>query len=166
VATKPHGLRGAIHVDVDPSARDTIRPDSRVRLARAASSQEFRVTDVRPVRGGLLLVLDGIGDRTTAQRWAGADVFVDRESLLRDADTYFDFELVGLEVVARDGAPLGRITEVIGTGANDVLVVDGERGEVLIPAITNAVLHVDIRAGRVTVDERVMVTGGDDSSRS
>jgi 16S rRNA processing protein RimM len=114
----------------------------------------------------LLLVLDGIGDRTTAQRWAGADVFVDRESLLRDADTYFDFELVGLEVVARDGAPLGRITEVIGTGANDVLVVDGERGEVLIPAITNAVLHVDIRAGRVTVDERVVVTGGDDSSRS
>ena len=165
MATKPHGLRGEIYINSDPSTHEAIQPDSRIRLVRGEDSREFRVRGVRTARGGLLLSLDGVEDRDAAEHWAGAEVLVSREALLRDADTYFDFELVGLDVIARDGTALGRIAEVLGTGANDVLVVSGEHGELLIPAVTSAVLEVDTRAGRVTVDERVVVREREDSAK-
>jgi len=162
VVTKAHGLRGELQVDIDASIRDQIRADSRVRLADAARSQEFRVAVVRTTRGGLLLKLDGIDDRSAAEKWARAEVLVDRDALLRGADAYFDFELVGLQAITRNGEILGTVSEVLATGANDVLVVVGEKGEILVPAVASAVLEIDIAAGRVLIDERAVVRQDDE----
>ena len=118
---------------------------------------------VRRAQRRLLLRLEGIEDRSTAEAWAGADVLVARDALSAKADTYFDFELVGLEVRSSSGASLGTVTEVIATGANDVLVIAAGRRELLVPAIPGALLEVDAEGGRVVVDERMVVR--DDEER-
>ncbi len=60
--------------------------------------------------------------------------------------------MIGLEVETEDGEKFGVLKDVIETGANDVYVVDSiSHGEVLIPAIKDCILHVDIEAGKMTV---------------
>lgn len=155
---RPHGLRGELHVASDPSTRDTLRPTVRIRLVTATNSREFVVEQVRDAPRGLILALDGVRDRSEAARWVGAEVFISRESLSRSADSYFDFELVGLEAVNGQGRVLGKVSEVLATGANDVLVIaTASGGELLIPAIAGALLGVELEAGRLVVDERTAV---------
>jgi len=57
-----------------------------------------------------------------------------------------------VEVVTTEGEPLGRVAEVIETGANDVYVVHGPRGEILIPAIEDVVRELDLEARRMIVE--------------
>ena len=64
---------------------------------------------------------------------------------------YYLHEIVGLAVEAEDGRALGQIQEVLRTGANDVYVVAGPLGELLIPAIADVVRSIDVTAGRVIV---------------
>ena len=71
---------------------------------------------------------------------------------------YFYFQLLGLRVETNDGELLGKITEILETGSNDVYVVKGETGEVLVPAITGVI--TDVR-----VDEGVMLISLPDGLR-
>ena len=64
---------------------------------------------------------------------------------------YYHFQVIGVEVEMESGERLGRVTEVLETGANDVYVVRGPRGEVLIPAIESVVRVLDLEAGRMVV---------------
>ena len=128
-------------------------------------AEEFRVDRAREDAHGLVVALEGLSDRTTAQRWAGSAVFVARGALSSEADTYFDFELVGLVMVNRAGEVLGTIAEVLETGANDVLVVESPHGELLVPGVPIAVLRIDTAAGRVVVDERMVVRDDDAGTR-
>jgi len=54
-------------------------------------------------------------------------------------------------VVTEDDEALGRVTEILSTGANDVYVVQGRRGEVLLPALEGVILRVDLASGRMHV---------------
>jgi len=161
---RPHGLRGELHVSSDPSTRDAFLPTVRLRLVTSTDSREFVVEKVREASRGLVLTLDGVRDRTEAEHWAGAEVFISRESLARGADSYFDFELVGLEAIDSRGASLGRVSEVLATGANDVLVISAvSGGELLIPAVAGALLSVDLEAGKLIVDDRAVVRSDEPS---
>lgn len=64
---------------------------------------------------------------------------------------YYHFELEGLEVVTESGDRLGRVDEVLETGANDVLSVRGARGEILIPVIDSVVQEIDREGGRIVI---------------
>ncbi len=64
---------------------------------------------------------------------------------------YFHFQLLGLRVVTDDAEELGEITEIIETGSNDVYVVTGDTGQVLIPAIASVVREIDLAQGTMVV---------------
>jgi 16S rRNA processing protein RimM len=102
---------------------------------------------------GLVAKLEDIDDRDQARELAGADIAVDRSQLPALAeDEYYWNDLIGLGVVTRDGQELGRVSGLMQTGTNDVLVVSGER-ERLIPFIREqVVLAVDAEARRIEVD--------------
>jgi 16S rRNA processing protein RimM len=68
------------------------------------------------------------------------------------ADSYYHFQLIGLEVRTVQGEILGEITEIIATGSNDNYVVRNARGETLIPAIADVVKAVDIERGVMTIE--------------
>ena len=64
---------------------------------------------------------------------------------------YYHYQLLGLDVVDPDGKPLGRLAQIIETGANDVYVVIGQEGELLLPAIEGVIREVDLGGGRMIV---------------
>jgi 16S rRNA processing protein RimM len=65
---------------------------------------------------------------------------------------YYRFELVGLTVRTRAGETLGRVTEVFATGSNDVIVVDGPGGEILLPAVESVLVEVSPERGELRVE--------------
>jgi 16S rRNA processing protein RimM len=78
------------------------------------------------------------------------------------AGEYFLHEVVGLAVEVVDGRQLGHIREILRTGANDVYVVVGPLGELLIPAIGDVVESIDVEAGRVLIKPMPGLLPGDD----
>lgn len=69
-----------------------------------------------------------------------------------DDDEYFVADMIGLTVVTEDGEEFGSLKDVIETGANDVYIIDSkEHGEVLVPAIKECILNVDIEAGKMMI---------------
>jgi len=103
-------------------------------------------------RGGLLAKLAGIDDPQTAKAEVGALIQVSPEQLPALAEgEYFWHQLEGLVVETLDGTPLGTVDHLFETGANDVLVVTGER-ERLIPYVPQVVRDIDLDAGTMRVD--------------
>jgi 16S rRNA processing protein RimM len=96
--------------------------------------------------------LAGCADREAAAAFRGRAIAVARSELPQtQAGEHYWADLIGLAVVNRKSQELGRITGILQTGANDVLVVEGER-ERMIPFIAGVVLEVDVPAGTVRVE--------------
>lgn len=117
-----------------------------------------KVCDWKPVAGGwrgknLVVRFEGIADRDAAQALLGSQVMIAKASMPEaGAESFYWFELQGLAVETLNGIDLGVISGLIETGANDVLVVLGER-ERLIPYTPGVhVQCIDLNAGRVRVD--------------
>ena len=146
----PRGLSGEVKVRVE-----TEDPDRFYDLEEVFLGDELRrfvVRRARLVKGGALLCLDGIGDRDAAEMWRGAYVYVHiRDALPLDEGDYYWHQIRGLAVMTDDGHALGTVTEILFTGANDVYVVHGDRGEVLVPAVRDTVLGIDLDDGTMTV---------------
>lgn len=92
-------------------------------------------------------------DRNAAERLKGLLIAVPRSSLPeQDEDEYYWADLIGLAVVNVAGEALGHVAELLETGANDVLVVRGTAGELLIPFLKSVILNVDMAAKTIEVD--------------
>jgi 16S rRNA processing protein RimM len=95
--------------------------------------------------------VEGVGDRTAAERWVGAEVLAERQDLGEPAEgSYYWADLEGLEVATVAGEAVGQVVGLYATGGVDVLVVKGARGEKLVPLAPY--VRVDRAAGRVVVD--------------
>jgi 16S rRNA processing protein RimM len=146
-----HGVRGwlKIHSYTDP--RDAIFDYQPWLLGE--SGVAITVLEGKVSGKYLLARLKDISSREDAEAIAGQEIVVVRESLppLKDSEFYWA-DLVGLKVLNQDGSSLGQIREMLATGANDVMVVSGER-ERLIPFVMNLyVSQVDLEQGVVRVD--------------
>lgn len=96
--------------------------------------------------------LAGIADRDQAAALQGMRIAVSRDDFPAPASGEFYWsDLVGLQVINAAGVVLGAVSRVFETGANDVLVVEGER-ERLLPFIETVIRKVDLADGRITVD--------------
>jgi 16S rRNA processing protein RimM len=97
--------------------------------------------------------LEGVDDRDAAERLTGAFIKIPpEEALPLEENEYYLRDLIGLAVKTDGGEELGRLTDVISTGANDVYAVDkpGQK-QLLIPAIKECIVAVDISGGSMTV---------------
>jgi 16S rRNA processing protein RimM len=148
-----HGVRGWVRVIsyCDP-------PDQLLRYSPWHVRLRDRWTTWSPAEGrahgkGVVARLDGCGTREEAQAMGGADVAVRRAQLppLGEREYYWS-DLIGLCVEGRQGVCLGEVRGLIETGANDVLVVGGERERLIPFVLDSVVLEVDLAAGRIRVD--------------
>jgi len=148
----PFGVQGWVRVRSYTEPRENILGYSPWRLRVAGEWVSMAVLAGRRQGRGIVARLEVSGDRDTAERLLGADIAISREQLpAPEPDAYYWADLIGLEVLTREGVRLGRVAALMQTGANDVLVVAGER-ERLLPFIAEVVLDVDLRGGRVQVD--------------
>ena len=114
----------------------------------------FRVSSFTPHGyGHALLQLDGVTTRDAAQQLVGQAVTVPETAApFLEEGEYFHFQLLGLYVLTEEHEELGQITEILETGSNDVYVVSGPGGEVLVPALADVVLEVRLDEGQMIVD--------------
>lgn len=111
----------------------------------------------QPHKKLLRLALRGISTREQAQVLIGWGVYIDRTDLpALEHDTHYWVDLLGMEVFTPAGRALGKVQEIIPTGANDVYVIrptDGrEADEILVPAIASVVLDIDVPNRRMVVE--------------
>lgn len=117
----------------------------------------LRLIEVKGHAGGVVATAAGIVDRTKADLLRGARVFIPRSSFpSTDADEYYWVDLIGLDVVNREGHQLGKVKELLSTAAQTVVVMefeeDGKTLERMIPFVKAYVDAVDLPARRIHVD--------------
>ena len=144
------GIRGELKVQIESEEPQRFYQLREVLLGRDLT--RFAVRRARLFKGRALLQLAGIDDPDAADEWRGAWVYVAIEDALplRDGE-FYHCQIEGLAVVTERGEALGTVRQVFPTGSNDVYVVHGPRGEILIPALVDVILNVDLDAGTVTV---------------
>ena len=144
------GLRG--HVKVTPLTSNPER--LRAGATLFVRGEPRRVLEVVSPSGYPCIRFEGYADRAAAEQLRGALIEIEEADLppLGEGE-YYVHDLVGLEVVTTGGAPLGELVEVLHTGANDVYIVrrPGLR-DLLVPAIPDVVVEVDLQAGRMRID--------------
>ncbi|MBS1188340.1 MAG: rimM [Rhodocyclaceae bacterium] len=116
--------------------------------------REARLKGLRVHGDGLVVLFEGVADRSGAEALKGTLVGAPRSALpATDEDEYYWTDLIGLEVVNTAGESLGQVDGLIETGANDVLSVAAEDGtKRLLPFVAAVVLAVEKDAGRIRVE--------------
>jgi len=113
----------------------------------------FALEGFRLHKGSALLKLEGCHDRAAVEKLRGQLVQIPiEEAMPLEEDEYYEHQIVGLAVWTVGGEYLGTVDEIIFTGSNDVYVVRGEGREILIPAIENVVLEINLAKGRLIVE--------------
>lgn len=142
---KPQGLKG--EVKVKPLTDDINRFDDldEVYIKAGQDYIPLKVTSRRYMKDFVYLSFDGYEDRNQAEKLRNEYLWIPREKAIAlPEDTFFIADLIGCSVRTNEGECLGHIEQVIQTGSNDVYVVNGSKGEILIPALKKVVLQVDI----------------------
>ncbi|MDE2966963.1 MAG: ribosome maturation factor RimM [Chloroflexota bacterium] len=147
---RPRGLKGEIKVL--PLTDFPQRFDRGARVFIGGSSRTVQSSNWQ--KGRVYLYIDGVADRESAESLRGELIEIpDGERPSTGESFWYLDEIEGLRVVGGDGAALGTVREVLQTGANDVYIVDrGELRDLLVPALRDVVVDVDLGTGTMTVD--------------
>jgi 16S rRNA processing protein RimM len=148
----PFGIRGWVKIQPYTSTAQSLLAFPAWWLEHHGGWREGVVEQAREQGGMVVAKLAGCDDRDAAALMKGLVVAVPRETLPATAPgEYYWIDLIGLRVENEQAHHLGVVAQVMTTGANDVLVVEGGR-ERLIPFIGDVVKRVDLEAGTITVD--------------
>jgi 16S rRNA processing protein RimM len=151
VVLRPHGVRGEMVVEANSGLLPGLSPGTEVLIGR--DRKKMIVERIRPHRGRLLLMVQSIHDRNQAEELRNARLYLraDQVEPLPEGEYYY-WQILGLEVQDESGDKIGIVNHIIETGANDVYVLEAEDGsEILIPAIEDVVLNVDLEQERMIV---------------
>jgi 16S rRNA processing protein RimM len=149
----PQGLRGAVKVRPDAAAATT-DPEVFVALGEVViGGQQYKILQATRLKNQVLLQLDGVETRNLAEQLAGQEVWGDRRGFPElPAGEYYWFQLLGLPVYdAGDGTLLGHLQEILPTPAHDVYVVVQGGREVLLPAVEEVILEINLEQGFLKV---------------
>lgn len=152
VISSTHGIRG--EVKVFPTTDDPMRFKKlkKVFLDTGRERLELEVQSVRFFKQFAIVKFKGIDNINDIEKYKGKGIFVPREDAVPlDEDEYYIADLIGMEVFTEDGH-FGVVKDVIETGANEVYIIESdEHGEVLIPAIRQCVLDVNVEEKKMKI---------------
>lgn len=148
----PFGVRGWVKIQLFTQNPEHLLERSNWSLGRDDKWREFEVVQAQPHGNSLIAELAGVESREAAAQLKGMQVAVERASLPpAEENEFYWADLIGLAVRNRQGESYGEIADMLATGANDVMVVRGER-ERLIPFVGHVVDSIDLDARSVIVD--------------
>lgn len=147
-----HGIRGEVKVYTYTDDINALKKLKKVYLDKKGTLVEYKVQSAKINKQFLILKLEGVDTPEEANLLR--QTYVKRERKPNEnlgEDTFYIEDLIGLEVYDEASNFIGTLTEVLSPGANDVYVVKTEKDEILLPAIKDVVLDVDIKAGKMVV---------------
>ena len=153
VITTTHGVRGEVKVYPTTDEPERFLDLEYVLLDTGKELRRLDIKNVRFFKNLVILKFDGIDNINDIEKYKGRDLWIPREEAQElDEDEYYIADLLGMKVLLEDGSEFGTLKNVMETGANDVYIVDSvEHGEVLLPAIKECILDVDIEKNTMTV---------------
>lgn len=153
VITTTHGVRGEVKVYPTTDEPERFLDLEYVLLDTGKELRRLDIKNVRFFKNLVILKFDGIDNINDIEKYKGRDLWIPREEAQElDEDEYYIADLLGMKVLLEDGSEFGTLKNVMETGANDVYIVDSvEHGEVLLPAIKECILDVDIKTNTMTV---------------
>lgn len=148
---RAHGLGGELIMDVLTDFPERLVAGKKVYVSEAHIPMGIR--SLRPHIRGMLISFDAVDSPESAREYVNQLVYVRSDELpeLPEGE-YYHHQLLGLAVVEQDGSAIGRLIEILETGANDVYVVEKtDGGELLLPATAEVILSIDLSAGQILV---------------
>lgn len=145
-----HGIKGEIKIMPYTDYPELLCEFDRLFLGK--NHEEINVERSRVFKNMVIAKLEGYDTPEAAEKLRNKILYMHRDDLELDEDTYFIQDLIGIEVSDDDsGFVYGKITDVMQTGANDVYVIQGKDREYLIPAIPEVVITTDIDENTMTI---------------
>lgn len=153
VISSTHGIRGEVKVFPTTDDPDRFRKLKQVILDTGREQKGLEIEGVKFFKQFVILKFKGIDNINDIEKYKGKSLYVTREHAVKlKKDEYFIADLIGMTVKEEDSAILGTVSDVLQTGANDVYVVAlADGGEVLLPAIKDCILSVDMEKREMQV---------------
>jgi 16S rRNA processing protein RimM len=149
-----HGIRGEVRLFVD--ADDPLAVKKLGSLEDETGERKFSIAALREANGRVIARFEGIADRDAAEQLTNLELFVSRDRLpkQKDANTFYQADLIGLRAESTEGVTVGTIAAIRNYGAGDLLEIAPVQGgdTFMIPFIEQFVPTVDIKGERVVVD--------------
>ena len=147
------GVKGWVKVFSFTDPRENILTYSPWLLQKGDQIKTVNVVDGQLQGKAIVTQLAGIDDRDQAASLMGWDIFITQDQLPKDAKgEYYWSDLIGLQVETIDGVQLGAVDSLLETGANDVIIIQGERERVIPFLQGQTIIKVDLDAGKIVVD--------------
>ncbi|TAN77980.1 MAG: ribosome maturation factor RimM [Gallionella sp.] len=149
-----HGIRGWVKIQPFTEYLDSLLDFKSWWIGQEHGSwREVEVKQCEVHNKTLAAQLPDCPDRTAAEKLKGLLIAVPRSSLPeQDEGEYYWSDLIGLAVLNEAGTRLGTVANLLETGANQVLSVKGDSGEILIPFVASAIKQVDLKNKAIHVD--------------
>lgn len=153
VISSTHGVRGEAKVFPTTDDPGRFRELKNVIMDTGREQLNMEIEGVKFFKNMVILKFKGYDSIEAIEKYKGKDLLITRDQAVDlGPDENFIADLIGLKVVTESGEEFGTLTDVIKTGANDVYEVKMKNGkEVLLPAIKECVLKVDLEEGVITV---------------
>jgi len=150
---KPHGVKGKVKVEY---FGEDLRHFSLYRKifveGEKGKPEPYEIIEAIPQPPRLILRLKGIEKIEEAEPLIGKEIFIEKEALLElEEGEYYWVDILGMKVETQEGKRIGKVREIFSTGANDVYVVEGKRGEILLPATEDVVQSINLKKGVIKV---------------
>lgn len=153
--SRPQGIRGEIKIRPITCDPERFYDLDYVFFKRGNAYVMHNVSVNRVDEDAVYMNFEGISDRDAAERLRGELLYIDREhSVELDEDENFICDLIGCEGIDTNGRSLGKMTDVMQPGGNDVYVFNGKLGEVLVPALKSVVVEVNVEEKRILFDAK------------
>ena len=153
VITTTHGVRGEVKVYPTTDDAERFLDLDYVMLDTGKEYRRLDIKNVRFFKNLAILKFDGIDNINDIEKYKGCSLWIPREEAQElEEDEYYIADLIGMDVVLEDGSKFGTLKDVMETGANDVYVVEDAKGEeILLPAIRECILDVDVEKNIMTI---------------
>lgn len=147
------GVRGWVKVSVDTEYIDSLLDYPEWRLNKDGQSRILAVESGKVSGDELQIKFVGIDDRDVAHGLRGYTIEIPRSAFTpTEEDEYYWADLVGMKVVNQEGISLGQVHNLMETGAHDILIIQGETGQILIPFVSQFIIQVNREEGIITAD--------------
>ena len=153
VIANTHGIRGEVKVFPTTDEKERFKDLKKVILDMGKEQKVLEIQSVRFFKNLVILKFKGIDNINDIEMYKGKDLLVTREGAVPlEEGEYFIADLLDLDVYSDEDEKIGVLYDVMQTGANDVYVVKTEEGkEILLPAIDECILDIDLEESRMTV---------------